>query len=80
MKKRLYLRSGSKRSSKTQSPPLSEDRPPVKPQSPVDSVYHKEIGRNEGSFDLRMNRENILRGIIFAEVLGKPKGISYRKR
>lgn len=80
MEKMLYLRSGSKRSSKTQSPPLSEDRPPVKPRSPVDSVYNKGIDRNEGPFDLKLNRENILQGIIFAEVLGKPKGFSYRKR
>jgi hypothetical protein len=34
-------------------------------------IYNEEIGINKKLFDL--NTENILKGIIFSEILGKPK-------
>lgn len=79
MEKGLYLKNKPKQSSQPEPLPLPATVTPVKTDS--DSVYGvNEIGRTDFSFDFELNRENILQGIIFAEVFGKPKGIRrYRK-
>lgn len=80
MEKGFYLKSKLKQSPKLEKPPLpAAVKLPVKTDS--DSAYDiNEIGRNDSGFDFELNRKNILQGIIFAEVFGKPKGSRrYRK-
>lgn len=80
MEKGPYLRNKPKQSPKPAPPPLpAAVKLPIKTDS--DSVYDiNEIGRNDSSFELELNRKNILQGIILAEVFGKPKGSRrYRK-
>ncbi len=80
MERVLYLRRKPKQSPKPEQPSLSDTvKLPVKIDS--DSAYDiNEIGRNDYGFDFELSRKNILQGIIFAEVIGKPKGSRrYRK-
>lgn len=46
-------------------------------QKDESAIYLEEIGseeRDNGGIDLSLNRENILKGIIFSEIIGKAGG------
>lgn len=78
MEKRPSLKSIPKRSPKPELPPLpSVDNLPIETGSVSDV---NEVGRFGTGSDLELDPKNILRGIIFAEIFGKPKGCRrYRK-
>lgn len=44
------------------------------PSSPT-----SDIGRDTISLQLKLNAENILQGVIFSEIFGKPKGLRIRR-
>ncbi|HEX3044301.1 MAG TPA: hypothetical protein VHY08_06065 [Bacillota bacterium] len=75
MEKGPNIKINPERSSKPETPPQPVTVMPVKTESVSDFVYGAhEIGSTDFSFEFELNRNNILQGIILAEVLGKPKG------